>query len=120
MWDVWLIRADLPRIWSGIGTAVDLTVKSEVAERLRDVQTEALRQLAPDTGAYMSESDPTEPNWQQTFWGDHYPRLLSLKQLWDPEGVFWCIPCVGHELWTVSDGDGIGQDGGVICRNSEV
>ena len=77
---------------------------------------DALKELAPDMGEYISESSAEEPEWQIMFWGDNYPRLLSIKQQWDPDGVFWCVPCVGHELWTVSSGSGIGQDGGQICR----
>ena len=89
------------------------------AANLADLRTrvQALKDLAPDMGSYVSESDPSDPTWQQTFWGANYPRLLSLKKQWDPDGVFWCVPCVGHELWTVTGGDGIGQHGGTICRN---
>lgn len=71
----------------------------------------------------MSEADPTISDWQEVFYGDHYPRLLELKKKWDPEGVFWCKPCVGHELWEVTGPSsvdkvewGIGQTGGKICR----
>ena len=78
--------------------------------------TAALKTLAPNTGAYMSEADPTEPQWQQTFWGVNYLPLLAIKIKYDPQGVFWCTPCVGHELWTVTGGDGIGQDNGTICK----
>ncbi len=87
---------------------------------LRNVQVEALRQLAPNSGAYVNEADPTEPRWQQAFWGSNYPRLLQLKKYWDPTGVFWCIPCVGHELWAVHSDygieGGIGQTPGRICK----
>ncbi len=84
------------------------------------MQVEALRQLAPNSGAYVNEADPTEPRWQQAFWGSNYPRLLQLKKYWDPTGVFWCIPCVGHELWAVHSDygieGGIGQTPGRICK----
>lgn len=80
------------------------------------MRTQALRQLAPHSGAYVSEADPTEPDWQQTFWGAHYPRLLALKRKWDPAGVFWCRPCVGSELWTATPVDAVGQDAVAICR----
>lgn len=64
----------------------------------------------------MSEADPSTEDWQRTFWGDNYPTLLEIKKKWDPEGVFWCVPCVGHELWEIVGGDGIGQDGAKVCR----
>jgi len=96
------------------------TAKAATTRQLRTVQVEALRQLAPDSGAYMNEADPTEPHWQPAFWGANYPRLLALKKHWDPTGVFWCIPCVGHELWNVRGQygieGGIGQTPGRICK----
>ncbi|EXJ78850.1 hypothetical protein A1O1_09252 [Capronia coronata CBS 617.96] len=39
------------------------TAKLAVTDLLRDVEVEALRQLAPNTGAYINEADPAEPNW---------------------------------------------------------
>ena len=91
---------------------------------LREIGVPALRQLAPDSGAYLNEADPTNPDWQTVFYGENYGRLLDIKRRWDPKGVFWCKPCVGHELWEVTDGPGdqsplewgIAQVGGQICR----
>jgi Berberine and berberine like len=44
-----------------------------------------------------------EPNFQETFWGTNYPRLLAIKRKVDPHDVFWCQPCVGNERWEVVD-----------------
>lgn len=61
---------------------------------------QGLRDLAPDTGAYMNEgSGRYEPNWQKSFWGDNYARLLKIKKTVDPDDVLWCNPCVGNEGW---------------------
>ena len=92
------------------------TSEKETLDDLRSVRTQALRDLAPDTGAYVNEGDPTEPAWQKTFYGENYARLLRIKKKWDPRGVFWCKPCVGNEEWSVSGGDAIGQHEGKICR----
>ncbi|KAB8069122.1 hypothetical protein BDV29DRAFT_161738 [Aspergillus leporis] len=59
----------------------------------------ALRQLAPDTGAYVNEANTNEPDWQWSFWGPNYPRLQAIKQKYDPDGLFWCLHCVGSEAW---------------------
>jgi hypothetical protein len=59
----------------------------------------ALRELAPDMGAYLNEADANEPNFQQAFWGDNYARLLEIKRTVDPDDVLWCKPCVGNERW---------------------
>ena len=57
------------------------------------------RDVSPGAGSYMGEADPAEPNWQQAFYGDHYPRLLSIKNKWDPWGLFWAKTAVGSEGW---------------------
>ncbi|KAF2004951.1 FAD binding domain-containing protein [Amniculicola lignicola CBS 123094] len=61
------------------------------------------RALTPGSGTYMSESDYIEPNWQQSFHGDKYARLLKIKKTWDPEGVFYAQNAVGSEEWEMSE-----------------
>ncbi|KAK0628601.1 hypothetical protein B0T17DRAFT_523189 [Bombardia bombarda] len=60
---------------------------------------EPLRRLAPDSGAYMNEANPEEPDWQHQFWGANYERLVRIKRAVDPDDVLWCTPCVGNERW---------------------
>ncbi|GFF78934.1 6-hydroxy-D-nicotine oxidase [Aspergillus udagawae] len=62
---------------------------------------EVLRNIAPDSGAYMSEGDLLEPNQQEAFYGAHYDRLYSLKQRYDPWGLFFALTAVGAEDWEV-------------------
>ena len=63
----------------------------------------ALKELAPDMGAYINEGDRFDPEWQKTFWGENYDRLLRIKRDVDPNDVFWCQPCVGHDRWEEVD-----------------
>ncbi|KAJ7612723.1 FAD-binding domain-containing protein [Roridomyces roridus] len=56
---------------------------------------EPFRKLAPDSGAYMNEADVYEPNFEKSFWGDNYPRLLSIKEKYDPDHLLDCWQCVG-------------------------
>lgn len=92
----------------------------EVTTKLRDIEIEALRQLAPDTGTYVNEVDPTEPSWHEALYGANYDRLLELKKEWDPQGVFWCKHCIGSDLWETIGPDGInngvGQSQVKLCR----
>lgn len=60
-----------------------------------------LRDIAPDSGCYMSEADLNEPNLQQAFYGTNYPRLYTLKQKYDPTGLFFALTAVGAEDWEV-------------------
>jgi len=44
-----------------------------------------------------------EPNWQTAYWGSNYPRLLKIRQKWDPKGVFYARTTVGTENWVEVD-----------------
>jgi hypothetical protein len=57
----------------------------------------ALRAVTPDAGSYVNETDYFEPDWQRSFWGDNYPRLLAIKHKYDPHNLFTCHHCVGSE-----------------------
>ncbi|KAI1328685.1 FAD-binding domain-containing protein [Xylariaceae sp. FL0255] len=87
------------------GLAFEPLNKTARDESLANVNaiTEPLRQLAPDMGAYVNENNPAEPNWQESFWGSNYVRLLQIKRRVDPHDVLWCHPCVGNERWAVQE-----------------
>lgn len=59
-----------------------------------------LRKLVPNAGSYVSESNFFEPNWQQSFWGSNYARLLAVKAQYDPDGIFFVHHGVGSERWS--------------------
>ncbi|KAI3320206.1 FAD binding domain-containing protein [Xylariaceae sp. AK1471] len=52
---------------------------------------------SPNSGAYLSESDYIEPDFQQSFWGDKYERLYKLKKQLDPWDLFYAQNAVGSE-----------------------
>ncbi|KAI0269394.1 hypothetical protein BC834DRAFT_951693 [Gloeopeniophorella convolvens] len=60
---------------------------------------QALRDYAPDGGAYFNEADIYEPNHEESFWGaDNAARLQKVKASIDPNGLF--------QVW-----QGVGWDG---------
>ncbi len=61
---------------------------------------EAVRRLAPDAGSYSSEMGYHAENWREAAWGPHYPRLLQIKQKYDPDGLFTGHHQVGSEFWS--------------------
>ncbi|THH08033.1 hypothetical protein EW145_g2989 [Phellinidium pouzarii] len=61
-----------------------------------------------ESGAYSNEANGEEPDFQRVFFDKHYPRLLSIKKKYDPEGLFIVKAGVGSEFW---------DDAG-ICRKS--
>ncbi|CAG8929299.1 unnamed protein product [Penicillium salamii] len=82
---------------------------------------DVLRDIAPDSGAYMSEGDLIEPNLQEAFYGANYPRLYALKQKYDPTGLFFALTAVGAEDWEVQTTDPLPyswNNNGRLCPKS--
>jgi FAD/FMN-containing dehydrogenase len=59
-----------------------------------------LRKVAPDGGAYVAESSYFQAEWQEAYWGANYPRLLAVKQRYDPDNLFFVRHGVGSEGWS--------------------
>ncbi len=59
-----------------------------------------LRAIAPEDGAYVSESNFFQENWQHAYWGSNYARLASVKKKYDPSGLFFVHNGVGSEDWS--------------------
>lgn len=74
------------------------------------------RAVTPNSGAYLGEADSSEPNWQQSFWGSNYDRLLSIKRKYDPFDVFYAHNAVGSEDWQVETESGLPTQNGKLCR----
>ncbi|PWY69701.1 FAD binding domain-containing protein [Aspergillus heteromorphus CBS 117.55] len=54
-----------------------------------------LKALSPGGGAYFNEAHFEEPDWQETYFGSFYDRLLKVKNDYDPTHLFDCWRCVG-------------------------
>lgn len=80
---------------------------------------QSLRDANPGAGAYASEADILEPNWQQSFYGnDTYGRLYRFKEQVDPTGLFYAHNGVGSEGWYVTSKpvEGLPTQNGRLCR----
>jgi hypothetical protein len=56
-----------------------------------------IRAVAPDAGSYVNETDYHQRDWQRSFWGDNYARLLEIKHTYDPGNLFRVHHGVGSE-----------------------
>lgn len=80
---------------------------------------QAWRDVSPGAGAYASEGDVTEPDFRQAFYGDKYSRLLTIKNKYDPSGLFYAVTGVGSEDWEVQGAlDGIPFQMGRLCKRT--
>jgi FAD/FMN-containing dehydrogenase len=56
-----------------------------------------IKQATPTGGSYTNEGDFFEKKWQLEFWGNNYPKLLSIKKKYDPTNLFHVHNGVGSE-----------------------
>ncbi|KAF2473186.1 FAD/FMN-containing isoamyl alcohol oxidase-like protein MreA [Lindgomyces ingoldianus] len=80
---------------------------------------EKWREASPGAGAYMNEADTEEPDFQQSFYGYNYDRLLRIKRKVDPWGVFYAVTAVGSDEWIVEGTQGLPTQQGRLCRVDE-
>ncbi len=99
-------RRTVTHIDYGSSWADGVTLEQQrlVADRITNKQLPLLRALEPEMGAYLNEADADEADWQKSFWGANYERLLKIKKKWDPQGLFITRRGVGSEQW---DEDGL-------------
>ena len=107
-----VMHADVFDYAPAVGSAEEVGGAHERLNRYMDM----IRAVTPGSGAYTNEADVLEPDWQASFWGGNYPRLLEIKKKWDPSGVFWAPATVGSEGWEVATTDGLPSQNGRLCR----
>ena len=81
-----IIAGEGPPAFPGLaGHEPNLAAARRDAARINQAMAE-LRKVAPDGGAYVAESSYFQTDWQKSYWGPNYPRLLAVKQRYDPDG----------------------------------
>jgi FAD/FMN-containing dehydrogenase len=82
-------------VYPGIpGHEPDLTQARQQAEAVTAAMA-PLKALRKRPASYFNETDYFEADWQTAFWGDHYARLLRVKERYDPGGLFFVHHGVG-------------------------
>jgi FAD/FMN-containing dehydrogenase len=88
-----------PPVYPGIaGHEPDVPAARQNAIKIGQAMSE-LRKIVPQAGSYVSETNYFENSWQESFWGANYPRLLTIKNKYDPTGLFFVHHGVGSEGW---------------------
>jgi hypothetical protein len=92
--------AEGPPAYVGLaGAQTNLGVARYEAGKI-ELATNELRRVAPGAGAYVSESNFFQPDWQAAFWGANHAKLAEVKHRYDPNGLFFVRHGVGSETWS--------------------
>ncbi|KAF2738971.1 FAD-binding domain-containing protein [Polyplosphaeria fusca] len=112
-WRNAVLHAITGRRWDAKSSTTDIL---SVRRSFTNGTMQKWRDVTPGSGSYLNEADRLEPNWQQSFWGSKYERLLQIKKDNDPRDVFWAANAVGSEGWTVESVDGLPNENGKLCK----
>jgi FAD/FMN-containing dehydrogenase len=86
-----------PPAYPGIaGHEPDLAQGRQQAEAVAAAMV-PLKALREQPASYVWETDYFQQDWQTAFWGDHYARLLQVKNRYDPDGLFFIHHGVGTQ-----------------------
>ncbi|GME34364.1 Fad/Fmn-containing isoamyl alcohol oxidase [Neofusicoccum parvum] len=72
-------------------------------DKINNVLVPKLKELAPESGAYLSEANFREPDWKRAFYGRNYQKLREVKAKYDPRSVFYATTAVGSDEWVIGD-----------------
>ena len=87
-------------VYPGIaGHEPDVSAARQNAIKIAQAMNE-LRKIVPQPASYVSETNYFENSWQESFWGPNYPRLRTIKNKYDPTGLFFVHHGVGSEEWS--------------------
>ncbi len=78
------------------GHEPDVAAGRRGADRVHRCMHE-LRAIAPNGGSYVSESNFFESDYQRSYWGTNYPRLVTIKKEYDPARLFAVHNGIGSE-----------------------
>lgn len=93
------------------------TPEQQLSQQKRLMQyAQKWRDASPTSGAYMNEANTEEPDFQQSFYGTNYKRLLTIKRVVDPWWLFYAVTGVGSNEWTVEGTRGLPTQQGRLCR----
>ncbi|KAI0434031.1 hypothetical protein F5Y09DRAFT_297531 [Xylaria sp. FL1042] len=96
LWRSTLLTCLVFKFWD---YSVEWDANLETQAKLTNVAMPRIIAASPGGGAYLNEANFEEPNWQSSFYGSNYPRLKSIKNKYDPQGLFYARTAVGSEAW---------------------
>jgi hypothetical protein len=113
VWRDVVMHAD---VFTGVNMGALTPAEGAAVQRRLNGYMDALRAATPGGGAYFNEADILEPNWQTSFFGVNYDKLVRVKHERDPWHVFWAPTTPGSEAWAVQTSSELPTQNGRLCR----
>ena len=113
VWRDVVMHAD---VFTGANMGALTPAEGAAVQRRLNGYMDALRVATPGGGAYFNEADILEPNWQTSFFGANYDKLVRVKRERDPWHVFWAPTTPGSEAWAVQTSSELPTQNGRLCR----
>ncbi|KAK7052473.1 FAD-binding domain-containing protein [Favolaschia claudopus] len=98
-WRTALVHLLMENPWTDGATIVE---QNHIATLWKDKQLAAIHKMTGDNGpgaAYSNEAAQVEKHPEETFFGHNYLKLKSIKDKYDPKGVFIVRNGVGSDEW---------------------
>jgi hypothetical protein len=99
-WRDALVHATFTTTWN---STAEWSAMEADQNRLTNEWNPQLKALTPGSGSYMNEADFREPDFQNSFFGANYEKLLAIKNKWDPQSMFYATVGVGSEFWSIAE-----------------
>lgn len=99
-WRSAIMQLQLITLWDNAADAWDANLAAQ--KQMTDNIVPQIMAITPGSGTYVNEADFNQPTWKVDFFGSNYDKLLTIKNKWDPTGVFYILKGVGSDAWTVA------------------
>lgn len=102
-WRDAIATCNIVSYWDWNVTQSEMQARKEL---LVDTLIPALEKATPGAGTYLNEIDAQwKGDWITELYGENYPRLLDLKNKYDPDHTFYAWTAIGSDSW-FTDGSG--------------
>jgi FAD/FMN-containing dehydrogenase len=95
-WRTGLSVCLIPGLWDPTATPAEMQARQDFAAHVLQPMVDA---ATPGGGVYLNEANYKQQDWQEAFHGSNYPKLLKIKQKYDPDTLFYANVAVGSEDW---------------------
>jgi FAD/FMN-containing dehydrogenase len=99
-WRSSLVQVSLTLPWSFDVPFADMVAAQD---RITNEIQPVIEAATPGAGAYMNEANFQQDDFQDTFYGVNYPKLLEIKNKYDPNHLLYVQTGVGSEGWAQSN-----------------